>query len=90
MLSADQDDRVDPMHARKFAAALQSDHQAALLRIEANSGHGGADVLKKSVDMQADMYAWLFHTLGIQPPASPPAAPKASPATPAPPPASGK
>jgi len=82
MLSADTDDRVDPMHARKFIAAAQSNGQTALLRIEANSGHGGADLLKKTVDMQADMYAWLFHTLGMQPPAASPASPK--PAAPAP------
>jgi prolyl oligopeptidase len=82
MLSADQDDRVDPMHARKFVAALQSNAppgqaaQAALLRIEANSGHGGADLLKKTVDVDADMYAWLFQKLGMQPPAPAQAAPK--------------
>jgi len=82
MLSSDQDDRVDPMHARKYVAALQANAapgtaaQAALLRIEANAGHGGADLLKKTVDVQADMYAWLFQKLGIQPPAPAQAAPK--------------
>ena len=41
MMSADHDDRVDPMHARKFVAAVQNagGHGApALLRIEANAG----------------------------------------------------
>jgi len=79
MLSSDGDDRVDPMHARKFVAALQSAGQTALLRVEANAGHGGADLLKRTVDVNADMYAWLFHTLGIQPPAPPPAAATAPP-----------
>jgi prolyl oligopeptidase len=96
MISADQDDRVDPMHARKFVAALQTAApageaaKAALLRVEANAGHKGSDLLKKTVDIQADMYAWLFHTLGVQPPAPSPATPKPPPAgasTPAPAPA---
>ena len=42
ILSADSDDRVDPMHARKFAAELQwaSSGGPVLLRIEKHSGHG--------------------------------------------------
>jgi hypothetical protein len=49
MLSADSDDRVDPMHARKFAAALQAATTGGpvLLRIERNAGHGGADLIKR-------------------------------------------
>ena len=43
MLSADSDDRVDPMHARKFIAAVQHTGSSALLRIERQAGHGGAD-----------------------------------------------
>jgi hypothetical protein len=42
--SADHDDRVDPMHARKLAAALQAAQRGdapILLRIERNAGHGG-------------------------------------------------
>jgi len=48
VLSADADDRVDPMHARKLAAALQhsSTGGPVLLRIEQHSGHGGADLVK--------------------------------------------
>ena len=62
MLSADSDDRVDPMHARKFAAAIQwasSSGRPALLRIEANAGHGGADLVKQAVDQYTDIYAFL-------------------------------
>ena len=56
LLSADSDDRVDPMHARKFAAELQADSAGGpvLLRIEKNSGHGGADTVKSLVDSVAD------------------------------------
>jgi prolyl oligopeptidase len=65
LLSADSDDRVDPMHARKFAAALQaaSSGGPVLLRIEKNSGHFGADMVKVDVENGADRYAFaLAHT----------------------------
>jgi prolyl oligopeptidase len=65
MLSADSDDRVDPLHARKFAAALQaaSTGGPVLLRIEKHAGHGGADLVKAEVEKGADRYAFaLAHT----------------------------
>jgi prolyl oligopeptidase len=65
VLSADSDDRVDPMHARKFAAAMQaaSTGGPVLLRVEKNAGHGGADLLKAEVEKGADRYAFLLaHT----------------------------
>jgi prolyl oligopeptidase len=65
LLSADSDDRVDPLHARKFAAAMQAATTGGpvLLRIEKNSGHGGADLLKAEVEKGADRYAFaLAHT----------------------------
>jgi prolyl oligopeptidase len=67
MDSADADDRVDPMHARKFAAALQeaSSGGPVWLRIEKHSGHGGADLIKAWVDRMADRYAFLFRELGV-------------------------
>jgi prolyl oligopeptidase len=68
MMSADHDDRVDPMHARKFAAALQaatSSDAPIWLRIERNSGHGGADAVKQAVDQTADMFAFLEAQLHV-------------------------
>jgi prolyl oligopeptidase len=70
MMSADHDDRVDPMHARKFAAAMEaaeasSGKPSVLLRIEHNAGHGGADQVRQAIQLSADMYAFLFHTLGV-------------------------
>ena len=65
LLSADSDDRVDPLHARKFAAAVQaaSTGGPVLLRIEQHSGHGGADMVKAAVEEGADRYAFaLAHT----------------------------
>lgn len=67
MLSADSDDRVDPMHARKFAAAVRhasSAPHAVLLRVGRNSGHTGADLVKEQVEQQADQFAFLLHELG--------------------------
>ncbi|HVP32468.1 MAG TPA: prolyl oligopeptidase family serine peptidase [Steroidobacteraceae bacterium] len=62
LLSADSDDRVDPMHARKFAAELQADSSGGivLLRIEKNAGHGGADLVKSLVESVTDelTFAW--------------------------------
>jgi prolyl oligopeptidase len=60
--SADHDDRVDPMHARKLAAQLQHTQLAdapVLLRIERNAGHGGADMVKSQVERLTDQLALL-------------------------------
>ena len=70
MLSADSDDRVDPMHARKFVAAAQyanASENPILLRIETNAGHGGGDMVKKRVARLTDEYSFLFHELGMPP-----------------------
>jgi len=67
MLASDSDDRVDPMHARKFTAYIQaastSDHPA-LLRIEENAGHGGADMIRKAVEQGVDTFSFLLDELG--------------------------
>ena len=66
MDAADHDDRVDPMHARKFVAAVQANQTAAapvLLRIERNAGHGGADMVKQQVERVGDQLAWLSQQL---------------------------
>ena len=70
VLSADADDRVDPMHARKFAAALQaaSSGGPVLLRIERHSGHGGADLIKATVEKTADEYAFALEQMGLSAP----------------------
>ncbi|MFP2906774.1 prolyl oligopeptidase family serine peptidase [Pyxidicoccus sp. 3LFB2] len=69
MMAADHDDRVDPMHARKFVAAVQNaagNQAPALLRIEANAGHGGADQVVKAIESSVDLYAFLFHVLEVE------------------------
>ncbi len=62
LLSADSDDRVAPMHARKLAAALQaaSDGGSVLLSIERDAGHYGSG--RKAVEdgQIADEYAFAL------------------------------
>jgi prolyl oligopeptidase len=63
MLSADSDDRVDPMHARKFHAAIEhasSSGEPNLLRIEMNSGHGGGDLRKAYLEQTVDELSFLL------------------------------
>ncbi len=69
VLSADSDDRVDPMHARKFTAALQaaSTDGPVLLRIERHAGHGGADLVKSAVASRADEYAFALSETAVPP-----------------------
>lgn len=73
-LSADNDDRVDPLHARKMAAALQHSQTAddlILLRIEEQAGHGGADRTAQRVARGVDLWAFLMNELGVSPPKAP-------------------
>ncbi len=67
VFGADTDDRVDPMHARKFAAAVAAastrPEPKALLRIERNAGHTGADLRREAIARVADEYAFLWHVL---------------------------
>ena len=83
MASSDHDDRVDPMHARKFVAEVQgavSDGLAPIyLRIEANAGHGGADGVAPAVQLQADTWGFVMQQLGVSYDAIVPAGPPASP-----------
>jgi prolyl oligopeptidase len=68
MLTADSDDRVDPMHARKFTAELRyklSNDPNIFVRVNAKAGHGGGDMVKKFVAKQTDVYAYLMQELGM-------------------------
>lgn len=76
MDASDHDDRVDPMHARKFTAALQdatSSGRPVWLRVEKNAGHGGADQVSAAVERSTDVYSFLMSQLGGMTPATPPA-----------------
>ncbi len=91
LASSDHDDRVDPMHARKFAAAVQAAQPdgatPVYLRIEANAGHGGADGVAAAIQAQADTWGFVMEELGVAvggPPATVPS-PVAVPVAPNPP-----
>jgi prolyl oligopeptidase len=69
--SAANDDRVDPMHARKMTASLQaatSSVNPILLRVESQSGHGGGDQVKKTIEYGTDIWGFLIHELGAKTP----------------------
>ena len=67
--TADHDDRVVPAHSFKYAATLQerASHDTPLLiRIDTKSGHGASSTTK-ALETTADIYAFLFDSLGILP-----------------------
>ncbi len=67
--SADTDDRVVPSHAKKFAATLQAKAGGSnpiLLRVETKAGHGGGKPISKTIEEQADIYAFLIKTLDMK------------------------
>jgi prolyl oligopeptidase len=68
IFSAESDTRVDPMHARKFAARLQaatSSQAPILLRIEGKAGHGAGKPMAKIIEQYTDEFSFLFEELGV-------------------------
>jgi prolyl oligopeptidase len=67
--TADHDDRVVPAHSFKYAATLQEKNASdnpILIRVETKSGHGASNTAK-NIEITADIYAFLFHNLGVKP-----------------------
>lgn len=61
VLTMDRDDRVAPLHARKFAAALQhASRRTCLLRVDVDAGHCGSDLLGQRIALEADTLAFLL------------------------------
>jgi prolyl oligopeptidase len=62
VMSPADDDRADPMHARKFVAALQtaSTGGPVLLRVDANAGHFGTASRGAWAEYYADCYAFAL------------------------------
>ncbi len=59
-----------PMHAFKMTAALQAatgSPNPILLRLETQSGHGGGDQVKKTIEYGTDIWAFLIHELSAPP-----------------------
>jgi len=66
--TGEEDSRVDPCHARKFAALLQErtacgDEHPVLVRIEAKAGHGQGKPASRQADEAADVLAFLDQQL---------------------------
>jgi prolyl oligopeptidase len=73
-MTADTDTRVDPMHAKKMAALMQSAaangqsrERPILLRIEPKAGHGAGKPIAKQIEEGTDIYSFLFWQLGVKP-----------------------
>jgi prolyl oligopeptidase len=67
--TADHDDRVVPGHSFKFTAALQaaqSGSQPILIEIETKAGHGAGKPTTKVIEEQADRWAFLVKSLGME------------------------
>ena len=76
LLAAESDSRVDPLHARKFAARLQAatstpGKRPILLRVETRAGHGQGKPTWKQADELADSWAFLTWQLGLETAAPP-------------------
>jgi prolyl oligopeptidase len=71
LTAAEQDSRVDPLHARKMAALLQwaaagQAERPVLLRLESKAGHGAGKPLHKRVAEAADEGSFLAWQLGVE------------------------
>ena len=70
ILTADTDDRVVPMQARKFAATLQAadgGENPIFIRIEKSAGHGAGKPVSKVIEEYTDLYTFLFANLCSKP-----------------------
>jgi prolyl oligopeptidase len=66
--TADHDDRVVPLHSFKFAAAMQAAQAGdapILIRVETRAGHGAGKPTWMTIEEQADQWAFLMRTLGM-------------------------
>jgi prolyl oligopeptidase len=62
------DGRVNPAHSRKMIARLQAADSSGghiLLRTSDTSGHGRGTAFSERIDKEADVWAFLFESLGI-------------------------
>src|SRR5262249_6452060 len=66
LITAENDDRVDPMHARKMAAALQAANDSQrpiLLRTLQKSAHSGSGAKTPLIDEFTDRLSFLIHEI---------------------------
>lgn len=66
--TADHDDRVFPAHSFKYTAAMQyaqTGDAPVLIRIQVRGGHGAGLPTALAIEQQADIYAFLVKSLGM-------------------------
>lgn len=65
--AAESDERVDALHARKLAAALQaaSTGGEVILRVDWGAGHMGSGLVTPEVEKRAEEYAFVLDAMGI-------------------------
>jgi prolyl oligopeptidase len=64
IMTAENDDRVPPFHAYKFAAALQNNPgqtNPILLQVEKNAGHHGSQVYVDLLNNRASLYSFVWY-----------------------------
>jgi prolyl oligopeptidase len=67
-LTGANDPRVDPMQSRKMVARLQAANASKnpiLLRTSGSSGHGVDMAYSERIAQRADVFAFVFHELGV-------------------------
>lgn len=68
LLSPASDTHVDPLHARKFLAAIQwanAGDRIAIMRLEQDAGHSGPNLVERSIERSVDTLAFLLDQLGM-------------------------
>jgi len=74
LLAGEHDGRVNPAHSRKLAARLQAatrSDRPVLLRLSTDSGHGMGTALTEQIEQHADVFAFLFEQLAMNPAPAP-------------------
>lgn len=67
--TADHDDRVVPAHSFKFISELQAKNlgkNPTIIRIETNAGHGAGTPISKTIEQQADKWAFMFYNMDVK------------------------
>lgn len=70
VLTGDHDDRVVPAHSFKYAATLQEKYKGlnpVMIRIETMAGHGAGKPTAKRIEESADIWAFIYENMGINP-----------------------
>ena len=67
IVASENDERLDPMHSRKLAAALDDADPCGtvLLRTEREGGHGGSSRASSWAEESADIYTFALEAVGL-------------------------